>query len=184
MGQTTRKRAGSPLNRRIALNIAILYAAWFGAVLSAARGWPVAAALASVAMIALNVSLAERRSRELGIVALALAIGLAVESLHVGIGGLRFAAPGPVPGGPPAWIVLMWGAFATVVSVSLGWLGERPILTAVLGAAGAPLSYLAGARLGAMEFGAGEAAGLGLIALTWAVALPVLVRLVHGKRGG
>ena len=74
----------------------------------------------------------------------------------------------------PVWIVVMWMLFATTLGGVLRSLQQRPLLAALVGAAGAPLAYYSGARLGALALTRpvpallAEAAG-------WALLLPLLL---------
>ncbi|MAK91556.1 MAG: hypothetical protein CMI13_10020 [Oleibacter sp.] len=54
----------------------------------------------------------------------------------------------------PVWLLLLWLAFAMTLWHSLRWCSTRPWLAAVCGAVVAPLSYLAGERLGALQLSA------------------------------
>jgi tetrahydromethanopterin S-methyltransferase subunit D len=60
---------------------------------------------------------------------------------------------------------------------SLRWLQGRWLLGSLFGAVGGSLSYVAGARLGALDLPA--SASLWVIALLWALALPLLSALAR-----
>lgn len=77
----------------------------------------------------------------------------------------------------PAWMVALWVNFACTLHASLRWLLGRPLLAALLGALGGPLSYAAGARLGALSLGGDATGSLVAVAIEWAVALPLLTLL-------
>ena len=76
----------------------------------------------------------------------------------------------------PYWIISMWMLFATTLNLSLKWLRGRPWLAAAVGAVAGPLTYLAGTRLGAIEF-VNQDAALAALGVGWAVMLPILVTL-------
>ncbi len=40
----------------------------------------------------------------------------------------------PLTGFPPPWILALWALFASTLNASLGWLQDRLLLAAVLGA--------------------------------------------------
>ncbi len=164
---------------RIALNLIVLYVAWFAAVLSAAAGRPWPAAAASVVAVTINLAMSPRRSADLKLVLAAVPIGLAVDGIMIASGLASYAATGPVPGWPPAWLVLMWMAFATMLNAGLAWLKHRLVLAALLGLFGGPLSYFAGARLGAMQFSDPVWHGLGTLGVLWAIAFPSLLYLAR-----
>jgi len=67
--------------------------------------------------------------------------------------------------------------FATTLNASLGWLAGRYRLAAALGAICGPVSYVAGARLGAIELPAHAGLSLTAIAIVWAGVMPSLLWL-------
>ena len=77
----------------------------------------------------------------------------------------------------------MWLAFATLPRASLRWLAGRWKLQALLGAVLGPLSYLAGAELGAATLF--QPTGLSLIAIGigWALAMPLIFLLAETING-
>ena len=71
----------------------------------------------------------------------------------------------------------MWPLFATTLNLSLRWLKTlAPLVVALLGAVLAPLAYYAGNRLGAVVY-VDQLVSLAVIAMAWAILLPVLVRV-------
>jgi hypothetical protein len=67
--------------------------------------------------------------------------------------------------------------FATTLNGSMSWLAGRYRLAAVLGAICGPISYAAGARLGAIEFPLHAGLSLVGIAVVWACVMPSLLWL-------
>jgi hypothetical protein len=67
----------------------------------------------------------------------------------------------------------MWLNFGTTIHASMHWLEGRPVLAAVFGAVGGPLTYKAGASLGAAELLHPQWSLIAL-GITWAVVLPFL----------
>ena len=59
----------------------------------------------------------------------------------------------------------------------VGWLAGRPLLAAALGAGGGPPAFYAGFRLGAVEFHPTPGLSLAVLALVWALLLPLLMYL-------
>jgi hypothetical protein len=74
------------------------------------------------------------------------------------------------------------GGFGTTLRGSLSWLVGRYALAAVLGAVAGPLSYLDGAKLGAVTLHPSRAFSIAALAVGWAVVMPLLVWLAHGRR--
>lgn len=171
---------------RIAFNLIVLYAAWFGAVLSAAANRPVLAAVASLVAIAVNLAISAERWADTKLVLLSAVVGLILDGLLINAGIATYASPNAIAGLPPVWLTAMWMAFATSLNVSLGWLQRRLVLASLLGFVGGPASYLAGARLGAMQFSTPLWQSLAVVGILWAVAFPGLLfaaRFARGRRG-
>lgn len=113
------------------------------------------------------------------LIGLTAVIGFAWDS-GVALLGLMRYAPGVItPPLAPLWILALWILLATTLHLSMRWLQERLFVAAALGAIAAPLSYLAGARLGALTLPQVEPALL-VQAVGWAVLLPVLLRAARG----
>ncbi len=121
---------------------------------------------------------------ELALAGVAAGVGLVADTLFAQAGILDYAAPWPVPGAAPAWIIVMWMNFALTLNVALRWLHGRYGLAAALGFFGGPLAYLAGLKLNAAALAAPAPTAYTLIGLTWAVAVPFLVRAAEwsGRR--
>lgn len=149
---------------------------WFACVIGAAQGFPALGAAVALAVAAAHVAFARRPRTELALLLLAAAIGAGWDSLLAATGWVRFANGMLIAGTAPYWIVALWVLFATTLNVSLAWLKRRLLLAAVFGAVGGPLSYLAGAKLGALSFG-NEGAALIALSLGWAALTPLLLRL-------
>ncbi len=174
--------AGDPMLSTFA-NAALFQVAWFVCVWGAAQGRPAVAVTGSALAVAWHLVQSPRRVRALAVVVAGASAGLFADTVLVRVGLLAFPTEAEASWSPP-WMVALWAAFATTVGESLAWLSRRPIPAALLGAIAGPLSYGAGARLGAIEL-SGElvvtAIGIGL---AWALALPALGalerRLVRG----
>jgi hypothetical protein len=159
-----------------AVNFVAFQAGWFACVLGAAYGSPWLGPVVVGCILALHLAKARRPLPELWLVLAAMAVGLVLDSLLMATGWLRYSVGLLLPGLAPYWIVAMWALFATTLNVSMVWMKGQPALTVLMGAIGGPLSYLAGERLGAIELTA-PAQALATLALAWAVAMPLLMRL-------
>ena len=172
----------------LAVNFVAFQLGWFACVLGAANGMPWAGPLVVLGVVALHLARVPRPRPELRLIAVSMALGLLVDSLLLATGWLSYPAgpwlPGPWQSNPwqsnlaPYWIVAMWALFATTLNVSMGWLRGRPLLAVLMGAVGGPLSYLAGEKLGGIELTA-PAAALTALAVAWAVAMPLLMKLAE-----
>ena len=82
----------------------------------------------------------------------------------------------------PPWLLALWVLFAIQVNVLFRWLRGRWWLALALGAVAGPLSFRAGAALGAAHISA-MAATLGTLAIGWAIWMPLLVRMGEHSDG-
>jgi hypothetical protein len=161
------------------LNVVGYQIVWFIAVWGAGRGlwWP--AALAMLPFAAMVLRDPERRS-DLQLMALVVPLGCAMDSLMAASGLLHYAAPVPSPHLAPLWIAAIWCSFALTLRHTFRFLFRRPVLSALFGGIGGPLAYLAAARgWQAVQFGEGPLPGLIALAVMWAFALPLMLRLAQ-----
>ena len=160
----------------ILANFLVFQVGWFATVLGVASGAPWLGPVAALAVITARLWEARCPGIELRLIASALLLGLVTDSLLLATGWIAYPSGQWLPGLAPYWIVCLWAMFATTLNASMRWLSGRYILAAAFGAIGGPLSYLAGARLGAMSFVDMTPAILGLAA-AWALIMPSLIWL-------
>jgi hypothetical protein len=124
---------------------------------------------------------------ELALVSVVLVLGFAVESIFIALGAITYIGAPLFGFGPPVWIMAMWLAFGTLPHGCLTWLQGKWVLQFILGGLFGPLSYLAGAKLGAATLSEPMFTSLAVIALGWALALPAIfwlaVRLSTRQNG-
>jgi len=160
----------------VAANFIAFQIGWFACVLGAAHGYALEGALVALAIVAAHIALAARPGRALALVAAAAATGALADSLLAASGWLRYDAGVLIKGTAPYWIVAMWALFATTLNVSLRALRSRLWLSALLGMAGGPAAYYAGANLGALTL-VQLLPSLAALAAVWALATPLLFSL-------
>lgn len=160
--------------RAPASNFLLAQAGWFACVLGAAGDLALPGAAVGIAIVAIHLLVSASPRREGRHLAFAALVGLLFDSALVAAGVLEYRNGVFADGIAPYWIVIMWPLFATTLNSSLRWLHGRWLLAAALGAVFAPLAYVAGARLGAVEIVAMTAA-MSALALGWGVLLPLLV---------
>jgi len=193
--------------RALILNVVFFQAGWFACVLGASAGWPALGPLVVALWLLLHLASSGRPRAEIATIVAAGLIGYAADSLLVMADVLAFPSGARLGGPSPLWMVALWMNLAGTLGLSMRWLRGRPLLAALFGAIGAPLSYLAGARLGAAQIAApftalaggaagmiapepgsvlSLAAGLGAIALEWAIAMPLLLAIADAldRRAG
>ncbi len=166
-----------------ALNSLAFYLGWFACVVGAARGYPWLGPVAVPLLLTLQapvVPAVMRRWRFL------LAVGLLGASLDTGLalsGVMVFSQDWLPSWFCPPWLFALWILFASTLVGALRFLTERQGLASLLGAVGGPLSYWAGAALGALQLGGDTRLGevpwgsLAVLAVVWGAVLPGLFRL-------
>ena len=148
-------------------NALLFQATWFACVIGGALGEPLWGFAGVLALTAHSWFVGLIRQDLRVLLALGIA-GFAVDTAWIRLGILDFG--GAVVA--PSWIVALWLGFGLTVNHSMGWLRQKPVLAAALAALFAPVTYLAGARLGAVEVT--NTLGLALISVAWALIFLVL----------
>jgi Protein of unknown function (DUF2878) len=166
----------------VLVNFLAFQAGWFACVLGAARGWPWTGTALAAAAVILHLWRAARPAEELKLVAIAVVIGVAWDSLLINLDLVDFPTGTVVDGFAPQWILALWALFATTLNVSLRWLQDRLLVAVVLGAVAGPLSYWAGARLGALGL-LDPVPALVALAIGWAVMTPLLLEMARHHDG-
>lgn len=164
---------------------------WFACVLGGAHGLPFLGSAVALLIVALHVSLAHEKRTEIALVVVASLLGALSDSLWVALGLVRYTSGTLIEGTAPVWIVAMWALFATTLTTTFAWLRGRVVVATLLGAAAGPLAYRGGASLGAAELIEPTWRALASFALTWGLAMPLLVEgaaflsaRVHDSRTG
>lgn len=163
----------SPLRGNLA-NAALFQLGWLACVFGAQRPWLLTLALACLAV---HLRLLARPGEWRGLLGVTL-LGSALDSLLLHLGVFDFGGSLLLP----AWLALLWALFASTLCHSLAWTARPWWLGSLLGALGAPLSYLGGARLAGAELPLGLWPTLILLAVIWAGVIPVAHRLVGNFR--
>ena len=172
---------------KLIANIGLFKIGWLACVYGAASGLAVEGCLLALLIVTFTVKRAANVQAELLTVALITLIGLAWETLvasqhlMIYVGQTDSQLSGPVLA--PFWLVVMWALFATTINQSMGWLKERLIVAAGLGAIFGPLAFVAGEKLGAVVF-LNEPAAMTVLASGWAILMPavcVVARIVETR---
>jgi hypothetical protein len=80
----------------------------------------------------------------------------------------------------PVWLVVLWLGFAATLSQSLSIFGKKKWLAACAGAVSFPLNYGVGEKLGAVVFGETYLTSMIILAVLWAVLLPLCFYISEG----
>ena len=165
------------MNRAQITNLLLFQLGWFACVLGGAYDQTLLGIMIALAVIGYHLYRAADAVQELRLLSLALIIGIVFESVVTAQGLARYSHGQSFDTIAPLWMILMWPLFATTLNLSMHWLKTlAPILLAIIGAVFAPLAYYSGNRLGAVEYDHLELS-IGLIAIAWAMLLPVMVKL-------
>ena len=160
----------------VLINAVLFQITWFACVIGSAHGliWP---ALLSCSILAVyQLQPANRHATDIKLVILSIAMGLVVDTIWVQAGLMHFTDSRPFYWLAPAWIIVLWVGFALTINHSLAFLRANPALPIVLGLIGGPLSYLAGLKLGAVDYLENTVLISVYLAVAWAVSLTILVR--------
>jgi hypothetical protein len=160
---------------RLFINFIGFQIGWFACVIGAANGQPLLAIICAFLIVAIHLY---RNSSyaELLIIVVAMLIGFVWESLLVASGWLSYINTSDSERFAPVWLVAMWAVFATTINLSMAWLKGRWFLAAIMGAVFGPLAFVAGEKLGTVEF-VNQPTALMALALGWACLMPLLLRL-------
>jgi hypothetical protein len=141
---------------------------WFGCVVGAgANGWHWVG-IASVLPLTVLACFSDTRWADFLTAGVAACFGLFIDNLWVRLDILAY----PGHSFAPYWIVLLWYGLGLTVNHSLVWFRDRKWLGALLVGAFAPLTYLAGERLGAVDVE--QMAMTAVIALSWVLGFRLL----------
>ncbi len=168
----------------LAINIALFYAGWFGCVYALAwqQGWlgPLGVSTAVGVHLFLRRELAPQALRRTALSILAvMLLGPWIEGSLALLGVVSFPGPAWLP---VITLVSLWGVFATTFDGALGWLEDRLALSILFGAIGAPPTYYAAERLGALSLDPVLWKWLVPLALLWGLGFPALMRLARFLR--
>lgn len=151
------------------MNAVLYQSVWFAAVLGR-DVWIIVPGL----LIVLHILWSENRRTEL-LVMLACAVIGSLTDIALTLSGVFVFAPEPTILPIPVWLVCLWLGFATTLRHALAWFVARPPWAITAAAIGAPLSYLAAARFGAVELPLGLLRTGVLIGAAWIVLMGLFI---------
>jgi len=159
---------------RILLNFIGFKLVWASAVIGAANNilWPCYVITLLFALWQLSPK--NRHPNDFQIVAFALLIGFTLDSTWQVLDLIRYANGSILAPFAPLWIMCLWLAFALTFNHALAWLRGRKIALSLFALIGAPLSYMFGSRIGAMEYLASPWLVSAVFGISWAITLNIL----------
>ena len=149
-------------------------AGWWACIAGVGRGLELEAIGFCALLAGAHLYFAQFPQQELKLAALALVFGVLLDASLQQFAVIDFYgwALGPLS---PFWLWALWVLFAFTLNSSLAFLQKQPRVTAaLLGLVFGPLTYYAGAKLGAAALDASPT-HMFLIALAWMLAMPLLV---------
>ena len=164
------------------VNFVMFQSGWFASVLLGASAWHWFGPVAVMLVLAVHLSTSPDRLAEQKLMVYALLIGFAWENLLSLAGLVVYPSGQPFGQFAPAWILAMWPLLAITLNVSLRWLKGRLMLSALFGAIGGPLAFIAGERLGAVVF-PDNTLTISVLAVGWGLLFPLLMWL-SGRHDG
>ena len=150
---------------------------WFIAVIGAANDilWPTMVAVC--VFCAWQLAPSRRHSNDVPLIIFALIFGLIFDSFWQLSGLITYKLALPMIA--PIWILLLWITLALSMNHSLAWLKRNNWFPIFFGAIGAPASYYAGNRLGALSYPNDAFYISLLLSISWAF---VMYFFVHYER--
>jgi hypothetical protein len=156
------------------VNFGLFHLGWLACVIGAASNMSLLGSSIAILLIAVHLYRVANFRAELYLIVAALVIGLIWESLLLTQNWLAYAGSSIGSNLAPYWLVIMWALFATTINISMAWIKGRWLLAVVMGAVFGPMAFIAGEKLGAVEFLDSTRA---LIALSfgWAILMPLIL---------
>jgi hypothetical protein len=115
---------------------------------------------------------------DLGLMGVALLLGIVIETGMAASGLFAYASPVPSASLAPLWMLGMWINFGLTINHSMAWFKPRLVVGALFGLLGGPLAYwLAGRMWGALTIADPQWPALLALGVGWAVAMPLLCSL-------
>ncbi|MBE0470123.1 MAG: DUF2878 domain-containing protein [Methyloprofundus sp.] len=169
--------------RKQLINFLWMQCLWFAAVIGAVSEliWPALAVLSL--FMTWQLSPTHRSTGDFALLLVAVLLGFILDSTWISLGWMQFASPAPIPRLAPLWILCLWMGLALTLNHSLAFLQNRLWLAGLSAAIASPLSYLGAERLGAVQITGNFYLWLFFIALSWAIAMPLLLWLAKALRG-
>lgn len=158
------------------INFTAFKLGWLSSVVGGAQQIPWLGPMVVFIAVAIHLARAERPSSEFMLIVSCGLIGAVFDSALVAAGWVTFPSGMVSEATAPYWIVTMWMLFGTTINLSMRWMRGRPLLAAAFGFIGGPLAYMAGHKIGGIEF-VDQTAALAMLAIGWAVIMPLLMHL-------
>ena len=160
----------------LVINVTAFKLGWLSSVFGGAQQLPWLGPLVVLIAISIHLLRAERPRSEFMLILSAGLMGAFFDSLLVAAGWVSYKSGQFSAFIAPYWIITMWMLFATTLNVSMRWMRGRPLLASAFGFVGGPLAYIAGHKIGGIQF-VDQTTAIAMLAFGWAVMMPLLMRL-------
>ena len=157
------------------INFLLFQIGWFILILGAAWDKTFIAVLLGLVILAIHISMIDQKINELKLLLIAGVIGFLFDGFIQYYQFIIYNSPGWSFPLTPIWIIMLWMIFAITLNHSLVWLKNRISLSAIFGAIGGPLAYLAGEKLGAIIIT--QQLSLVLLSIGWSLITPFLISI-------
>ena len=155
------------------INFIFFQLIWFVCIIGAATNETHAAVAFSLLIILFHLYLTKDKKNELKILLLASILGFLFDGFLLKNELVLYANHGWSYSITPLWIIVLWMGFAITLNSSLSWLKKKIKLSALFGAVGGPLAYLAGEKLEAVTILTSGA--IVALVIGWAIITPLLI---------
>jgi len=162
----------------ILVNFILFQVGWFSCVLLAAQKLSEIGIVVAILIVGIQIFLSENRKNLLILLFIVTLIGSSWDSVMTSLDILVFDSGMIASFLAPGWIIAMWLMFATTLNISFHWLFGRYWLAMLLGAICGPLTYQAGAAMGAVVITDDLLANI-TIATGWALLMPLYSKLAE-----
>jgi len=154
-------------------NFVIFQLIWVSAVVFQNKGLWVC-----LALLALHFALSPQRKEDITRTYKAILIGIALDFTLMQTGIFAFEG-----NHFPLWLVCLWVGFVLTLRHSMAWLSNKPLYWQIpLGACGGTLSYLSGAKFGAVQLSQGWAVSAVILIVAWGTLLPLFFRIINQEK--
>jgi len=166
-------------NRRLllrVLNFLLFYVGWGFCLTGAITGNPFLGPIVVAGFLFYHLIQERFRMSEIVMILSLSILGTLNDTIYLNLGMIDYKAGyETIPWLAPLWVTSIWTLFAMSVNHSMVWLRINLVLASVFGAGGGAISYFAAARVGAAVFHPSIIVVLGVIAVVWAIIMPLII---------
>jgi hypothetical protein len=162
------------------INFILFQFGWLACVKSGAQGVLWIAPVAIAPVLVWHFYIIKNRKTELRLILIGSLLGSLLDQVLLMTGWLVYPDSAWPSWMLPPWMVALWLVFCTTLNLSLSWLQNRLYLATAIGVIGGPLTYWAGAKLGAVVWFKPLYVS-GFLAAEWGMLIPFLLWLANQK---